>query len=173
MVEQQEREEVTMRIAVISDTHLQNAEGWFEKVFVAHLAPADAVLHCGDVTGAPLLHYLMQHPEFYAIAGNMDRYGLDRELPDKRELELDGLRVGLTHGFGFPFPISKHLPQAFSEGLDLICFGHTHVFKDTVVDGVRILNPGSMTSPRQGPRSMAMVQAKGRQIERIEQVVLE
>lgn len=162
-----------MRIAVISDTHLQSASTWLEDIYEQHLAPADAVLHCGDVTGAPLLHYLMQHPEFHAIAGNMDRYGLDHELPDRRELELDGLRIGLTHGHGFPWPISKHLPQAFSPDLDLICFGHTHVFKDTVVDGVRIVNPGSMTSPRQGPRSLALVTANGREIKDVEQIILD
>jgi len=162
-----------MRIAVISDTHLQQANDWFEAVYERHLASADAVLHCGDLTGAPLLQYLMQHPEFHAIAGNMDRYSLGHELRDRRELDLDGLRVGLTHGDGFPWPISRHLPQAFGSDLDLICFGHTHVFKDTVVKGVRVVNPGSVTSPREGPRSLAMVHASGREIEKVEQVVLE
>lgn len=161
-----------MRIAVISDTHLPAPDSWFEEVYAAHLAPADAVLHCGDITGPPLLHYLMQHPEFHAVAGNMDRYGVADDLPGKRELVLEGLKIGLIHGFGFAWPISRHLTPAFSPDLDLICFGHTHVFKDTVVDGVRIINPGSLTSPRQGPKSLALVHAQDGKIARVEQVVL-
>lgn len=162
-----------MRIAVLSDTHLPDATPWFEKVYTTHLATADVVLHCGDITGAPLLHYLMQHPEFHAVAGNMDRHGVADELPGKRELSLGGLRVGMTHGFGFSWPISQHLPQAFSPDLHLICFGHTHAFKDTEVDGIRILNPGSVTSPRQGPPSLALVHANGERIEKIERIFLE
>ncbi len=162
-----------MRIAVLSDTHLHAADPWFEAFYARHLAPADAVLHCGDITGASVLHYLTQHPNFHAVAGNMDRYGVADSLPGKSELLLDGVHIGLTHGFGFPWPISQHLPAAFSPGTQLICFGHTHVYQDNMVDGVRVLNPGSLTSPRQGPCSMALVHVDQGTIVDVEKVIVE
>lgn len=151
---------------------MSNADDWFEDIYAVHLAPADAVLHCGDITGAPLMHYLMQHPRFHAVAGNMDRYGVADELPGKRELTLEGLHIGMVHGFGFSFPISHHVPAAFRPGVQLICFGHTHVFTDVEINGVRVLNPGSLTSPRKGPRSLAMVHADNGRVEHIEMIAL-
>jgi len=70
-----------MRLAVISDTHLDQPSAWFERVYTRHLASADALIHCGDITGASLLHYLMQHKNFYAVAGNMDAYLAGSDLP--------------------------------------------------------------------------------------------
>ena len=90
-----------MRVAVLSDTHLVSPDHWFEEVFQRHLAPADVVLHCGDVTGHDVLYYLMGHPAFYAVAGNMDGWVLSDDLPPTRRLEFEGVRIGMAHGWGF------------------------------------------------------------------------
>lgn len=161
-----------MRIAVLSDTHMSDADGWIDTLYARHLEPADAILHCGDFTGAPLLYYLMRHPGFVAVAGNMDRYGVTGDLPARRELTIDGVSIGLTHGDGLPWPLAENLPAAFSPEVQLICFGHTHKFQDTTVGGTRILNPGSVTSPRSGPRSLAMVHTDSGSIVEIEKIVL-
>ena len=147
-----------MRVAVLSDTHLVSPDHWFEEVFQRHLAPADVVLHCGDVTGHDVLYYLMGHPAFYAVAGNMDGWVLSDDLPPTRRLEFEGVRIGMAHGWGFHGPdIGASVVRSFAPEVDLVCFGHTHVYQWSECNGVRVLNPGSVTKPRQGKRSLAML----------------
>ena len=40
-----------MRVAVLSDTHLEQVNPAFAALFERYLQPADAVIHCGDVVG--------------------------------------------------------------------------------------------------------------------------
>lgn len=162
-----------MRIAVLSDTHMQDANEWFDAVYTRYLEPADAVLHCGDITGAPMLYYLIRHPHFYGVAGNMDRTGPTSDLPMLREMIIENIRIGITHGAHIHSPIAENLPQAFTTEQHLICFGHTHKYLDTTVGNTRILNPGSVTSPRGGVRSLAIVHAEDSKITEIEKVDLE
>jgi uncharacterized protein len=163
-----------MRVAVLSDTHMQGADAWFEAVYERHLAPADVLLHCGDITGEPLLDFLWQHPAFYAVAGNMDGWTLRDALPPTRVLELEGLRIGMAHGWGFHGPnIGRSVAQALGPGIDLVCYGHTHVFAWEEYDGVRLLNPGSLTGPRKGPCSLAIVTLCQGGAPEVEKVVVE
>ncbi|MDY7000851.1 MAG: metallophosphoesterase [Thermodesulfobacteriota bacterium] len=142
-----------MKIAVISDTHLHEPRPWLEAVYDKHLAGADAVLHCGDMTGKPTWAFLNRHPAFHAVAGNMDDRSLKGGLESRLSLDLAGLRVGMTHGWGvIPFGLWKKVAESFGPGYDLICFGHTHTPKKDDYQGTLVLNPGSL---REG--SMALV----------------
>jgi hypothetical protein len=146
-----------MRIAVLSDTHLQRPTPWIEAVFREHLAPADVVLHCGDMVGRELYEYFsLHHPAFHAVAGNMDEWLLADELKQKDELDLDGLRVGWTHGWGFRGGLAARVAQSFGPGYGLVCFGHTHAFEWTERDGVPLLNPGPCNQHEAEP-SLALV----------------
>jgi hypothetical protein len=162
-----------MRIAVISDTHLDQPTPWFEEMYERHLAQADWLLHCGDVTGRGLLEYVERHPGFYGVAGNMDGRPVDGELPPTRVVELDGLRVGMAHGYGYGHPIARTLARAFAGRADLVCFGHTHRFEWVEHEGVRVLNPGSFCVPKQGDRpGFALVERLGEGELAVEHVAL-
>ena len=142
-----------MKIAVISDTHLHEPKPWLQEVYEQYLAGSDAVLHCGDMTGKPTWSFLNRHPAFHAVAGNMDDASLAGELEQRLTLDLAGLRIGMTHGWGStPFGLWKKVAQSFGPGYDLICFGHTHTPKVDDYQGITVLNPGSL---REG--SMAFV----------------
>jgi len=39
-----------MQIAVISDTHMDAPPHWLDAVYAKWLAPADHLVHCGDIT---------------------------------------------------------------------------------------------------------------------------
>jgi hypothetical protein len=145
-----------MRLAVISDTHLDRPSAWFERVYTRHLAPADALIHCGDITGASLLHYLMQHKNLYAVAGNMDAHWAGSDLPSTLALELEGFRIGVSHGFGSKSGVARRVAEAFGPGYDLICYGHTHVAAVEQYRGVTLLNPGSLEMVH-GEPSLAIV----------------
>jgi hypothetical protein len=145
-----------MRLAVISDTHLEQPSAWFERVYALYLAPADALIHCGDITGQSLLHYLMQHKRLYAVAGNMDGYLSGGGLPGTLGLELEGVRIGVSHGYGSKSGAARRVADAFGPGYDLICYGHTHVAAVDAYRGVILLNPGSL-EPGRGEPSLAFV----------------
>jgi len=89
-----------MRIAVVSDTHLSAPTDWLERAYATYLAPADAVVHCGDMTGRSAWSFFLQHPCFYCVQGNMDDYQLAVDLPPRLELELAGLKVVGGHRRG-------------------------------------------------------------------------
>ena len=141
-----------MRIAVISDTHLHEPSSRLESVYATYLADADAVLHCGDITGRSAWSFLSQHPNFHAVAGNMDDWNLARDLPARLSLKLDGLTVGVAHGNGLAGrPLSRAVAQSFGPGYDLVCFGHTHTPEHVTYDATHVVNPGSLANHESAP----------------------
>lgn len=157
-----------MLIAVISDTHLREPDARLERIFAQHLAPADALLHCGDTTGRSAWSFLAQHPNFHAVAGNMDDWGLAEDLPARLSLDLGPLRVGLAHGHGlFGRPLSRAVAESFGPGFDLLCFGHTHTPEHVTCGTTQVLNPGALASHESDP-SLALVRAAPDKTLRIE-----
>jgi putative phosphoesterase len=82
-------------------------------------------------------------------------------LPLTSSITLEGRRFFLVHGSPRD-PLDEYLPveadawRARLEGIeaDIVCVGHTHVPMDLVVDGRRVINPGSVGQPRDGdPRA--------------------
>lgn len=65
-------------------------------------------------------------------------------LCDFGMLELDGKRIYLTHGHHYN--IDNPLPMCPG---DIMIYGHTHVPIDTTKDGIRFLNPGSVSIPKE------------------------
>ena len=64
------------------------------------------------------------------------------------QLMVDGVTFFLTHGHHND---PDHLPQL--QAGDVFLFGHTHVKMDEVHGGVRCLNPGSVSIPKDGSHS--------------------
>ena len=69
-------------------------------------------------------------------------------LADFTLLCADGLTMYLTHGHHHS---PENLPP-LAEG-SVFLSGHTHVKLDKVVDGIRCLNPGSVSIPKDGSHS--------------------
>ena len=147
-----------MRIAVLSDTHLSRPNAWLQDLYDRYLADADVLLHCGDYTGVGVLETLQLHPRFYGVCGNCDGWELANVLPEALMMDLDGLQVGVIHGYGFPYPIGRSVAKAFSGRAELVFYGHTHVYADEKYNGVRTVNPGSASRSRKGPCSIVLVQ---------------
>ena len=88
-----------------------------------------------------------------AVRGNCEAEVDQMVLPfpcmaDYALLEADGLRMYLTHGH---HANPENLPP-LREG-DVFLSGHTHVKIDKIVDGIRCLNPGSVSIPKDGSHS--------------------
>jgi putative phosphoesterase len=149
-----------MRLAIISDTHLSGPDERFCALYDRHLAGADVLVHCGDMVGADLYHFLCGHPRFLCVRGNCDHFVLDHDLPQtlSRDIALPGgapLRLGMAHGWGERSSVWLRVAELFPRHT-LICYGHTHRRDWREHQGARILNPGSLAEG-----SLALVDAGG------------
>ncbi len=98
------------------------------------------VLHAGDLVDTAVLG-AFAGKDIRAVRGNMDR---DDVLPEKLIIEVEGISIGLIHGWGMPFGIEAKLLGQF-EGIDCLVYGHTHSAANHVKNGVLFFNPGSPT----------------------------
>jgi len=134
-----------MKIAVISDTHMGDVPAWLDQVYAKWLGPSDYLIHCGDITSPQAWSYFMQHDKFICVRGNCD---WDPQLVDQLDhmatVQIGPLTVGATHGWGPRPQVPVKVAEAFGTGYDLVCYGHTHRRDWSVVQGVQLLNPGSL-----------------------------
>ncbi len=134
-----------MRILIVSDTHRQN-KNYLE--LLERLHPLDMVIHCGDVEGSEYTLKEAAECPVMMIAGNNDFFsGLPREL----NFNIGKYKVWVTHGHNyFVYSGNKVIKEAArSRGADIVCFGHTHKPVLERADDLVLINPGSISYPRQ------------------------
>lgn len=122
------------RIAVIADTHDRVPPGLLER-----LVEADEIWHLGDVCEPDVLaEFEVLGKPLHVVLGNNEWHHL---WPLELRLERAGHVFHLVH-----IP-PRHAPA----GVKFVLHGHTHVPRDeTDARGVRWLNPGCITRPREG-----------------------
>jgi len=137
---------------------------------VRELERADLILHAGDVVAASVLRELEAFAPVEAVFGNMDEPALQAELPERRVVETEGVRIGLLHIPGARAGREERLASWFP-GCDAVVYGHTHIPQVEQHRGVWILNPGSPTERRRAPQhSMLVLRVSGARRFDIEQV---
>lgn len=139
-----------MRILIVSDTHglLKNFHKALKKV-----GDIDYLIHAGDVSGDEQEIRESVSCPVKIVSGNNDfSFSLKKEeefdICDHHFLLLHGHREGVYYG-------TDRLSYKASEyGADVVIFGHTHVPSIEYDEelGIWIVNPGSLTFPRQGDR---------------------
>jgi uncharacterized protein len=129
---------------------------------VRELERADLILHAGDVVTVAVLRELEAFAPIDAVFGNMDEPALQAELPERRVVEAEGVRIGLVHIPGPRAGREERLVSWFP-ACDAVVYGHTHVPQVERHRGVWILNPGSPTERRRAPeRSMLVLELEKR-----------
>jgi putative phosphoesterase len=121
-----------MLIGVISDTH-----GLLRPEALDALSGSDAIIHAGDVGDPAILKRLAQIAPVTAVRGNVDHSGWAQSLPETDVLETGSLSIYVLH-------ILDRLdlkPEA--AGFAAVIYGHSHVPKQELRDGVLYFNPGS------------------------------
>jgi len=140
-----------MRLAILSDTHLPRGRRSIPASFLDRCRAADAVLHAGDLIDTPVLELLRSlGPPVHAVHGNIDSAAVRAVLPDRLELELAGVRLGMLHIPGPQQGRLERLRAAFPTA-DAVIFGHTHMPEHAESGGFQIFNPGSPTERRRAP----------------------
>ncbi len=141
-----------MKILVVSDTHGDNRH--YYDVLELEKDP-DMVIHCGDILGSQdELRRAVECP-FYWVPGNMDMFAAESRV---KVIPVAGHTIYVAHGHehGVRMGTEVLASAALSEDADIALFGHTHIPEiDNSYEseyGVRIMNPGSLSQPRQADR---------------------
>lgn len=137
-----------MKILIVSDTHRHNENLVTVLEKVGHI---DLLIHLGDSEGAE--NYIRQIAScpVEIVAGNNDFFS---KLDKEKELMLEKYKVMLTHGHYYNVSVGLDLlrNEAISRNVDIVMFGHTHRPLISIEDKVTIINPGSLSYPRQEGR---------------------
>ena len=146
-----------MRIAILSDTHLPRFGRVLPPWLIASLEAAKVgrILHAGDWTTSLAVDLLEALAPVDGVAGNNDGPELHERFGTRRVIEIDGVRIGLTHGHLGPGRTTEERARnAFGAEpcLNAVVFGHSHMPQvRRLGSGTWLVNPGSPTDKRRQP----------------------
>ena len=134
-----------MKVLIISDTHARdkNVEVVLEKE-----GNIDLLIHLGDVEGSEIYIETLVDCPCEIVKGNNDYFS---DLPSEKVLNIGKYKAFITHGHYYN--VSVELRTIVMEGIereaDIVMFGHIHRPVLEEMHGVTVLNPGSLSLPRQ------------------------
>jgi hypothetical protein len=137
---------VDCSIGVISDTH-----GLLRPEALNALRGSNFIIHAGDIGDPAILDFLAQIAPVTAVRGNVDGGTWGQGIPGCAVLEAGGVSIYVRH-------ILQELdlkPEA--AGFTAVVYGHSHVPKQEMKNGVLYFNPGSA-----GPRRFSLPVSVGR-----------
>ncbi len=134
-----------MKIIVLSDTH-----GKLKKVYdiMSKINDPDLIIHCGDYcSDAQTIEEEFGIP-VESVPGNCDGGGRD----SYKIIDTPAGKIMITHGheLGAGYNETLLLYSAEEQECKAVCFGHTHVPVCEKIDGIYLINPGSLSKPRDG-----------------------
>lgn len=153
------------KIGVFSDTHLKGYDKYLDEIIREHLSDADMFIHTGDMVWPDVLDsFHKTGKRVHAVSGNMDPVEVQSRYPSKQIISVEGVEVGLIHGWGAPNNIRLRIKGEFA-GVDAIVYGHTHQPFCEVEDGILFFNPGSPTDSRfTSFNSVGIIEVEGKKI---------
>lgn len=137
-----------MRILIVSDTHKHNENLQF---VVEKIGKIDMLIHCGDLECQ--LEYIKEKVDcpVVAVRGNNDFF-----LPLEKEevFYIEKYKIMVTHGhhYNVSLGVEMLVDEAESRNADIVMYGHTHRPHLEIRDNITIINPGSISYPRQDGR---------------------
>ena len=136
---------VVVKILICSDTHRVN-DNFYR--MLEEVPSVDLIIHCGDAEGTECEMEAIAGCEFEVVSGNNDFFTI---LPKERVLDIKGNKILVTHGHYYRVSAGyeRLAEEAASRGCNMAFFGHTHLPYMGEMNGVFLVNPGSLTYPRQ------------------------
>ena len=136
-----------MKILIISDIH-GNAYA-LKNVLRSHRT-VDCVILLGD--GLDVAEEILQSfsdLKIFAVKGNCDMrpFFLGEPLKKLDFLTLEGKKIVFTHGdlYGVKYGDGGLIRLAKEHCADVVHYGHTHVPRESYVDGIYYFNPGALS----------------------------
>lgn len=137
-----------MRVLIVSDTHGKhgNLDRALERA--GHI---DVFIHLGDVEGGEIYIDAVVECEKHIVRGNNDFFS---DLPREEEFMLGSKRVFITHGHNYYVSLDPEMikEEGRARKADIVMYGHTHKPYLDVEEDITVLNPGSLSFPRQEGR---------------------
>ena len=142
-----------MKVLILSDTHGYN-DTMYE--VIDREAPFDMLIHCGDLEGAYDELRTKVNCTLHVVAGNND---YDPDMDRVRVFDIGKYKAVLTHGHRYRLysDLSPLSYLAVENHADFVFFGHTHVPMIKEEGPVTLINPGSLTYPRQHGRKPSYI----------------
>lgn len=144
------------KIGILSDTH-----GLLRPEILEILAGCDVIFHGGDINRPEIVEELQKIAPLYVVRGNNDK-GWAEAIPHDLTATVEGLTFYMVH--------NKKEAAENLEGIDIVLFGHSHKYTETVIENRLWLNPGSCGRRRFHQEiTMAVMTVEGRayQVEKI------
>lgn len=134
-----------MKVMIVSDSHRQH--GNLEKA-IEREGKLDLMVHLGDAEGCEYYIEQIAGCPLEIISGNNDFFS---DLEREKEITIGKYKVFMTHGHYYNVSLGpeKLLEEGRSRGVDIVMFGHTHRPLLDIEDDIVLLNPGSISYPRQ------------------------
>jgi uncharacterized protein len=141
-----------VRIFALSDTHLE--DGTLPPAVAMLANGADIILHAGDFVSTKTYEALAELGRLEAVRGNSDCPELKRLLPERRVIDMDGIKIGLVHMASHGSDLVGAEMMAREMDVQVLVFGHIH--RPLIEKGKKLLIcPGSTTLPRMSAPSAA------------------
>ncbi|MCQ2477839.1 MAG: metallophosphoesterase [Clostridia bacterium] len=143
-----------MRLLVISDSHKKSAV--VDRVIRKEKSAAH-IFFLGDVTDdIEDLLYEYTDRKFHIVRGNCDGFC---RYPDYDIVNIEGVDILYTHGhtFGVKSSNDKLYDFAKNTGAKIALYGHTHISNIEYKDGIYLINPGSVSSPKDSFASYCVI----------------
>ncbi len=147
-----------MDLAIVADSHIPSRADRIPEPFRERIRRADRVIQAGDFDSESVLADTRDLASaLTAVSGNMDPV---LGLPSVATVETGGVSFVVTHGTGSPRNYEERVAGIAREHADapdpVAVAGHTHELLETTHDGVRVLNPGSVTGAPPASRTTMM-----------------
>mgnify|MGYP003371648738 FL=1 len=138
----------TMRVMIVSDTHGRHSA--LDEA-LERAGKIDMLLHLGDVEGGEEYIEAVAGCPVCMVSGNNDFFSFQKK---EREFSLAGKKIFMTHGHYYYVSTGTEMirKEGISRGVDVVMFGHTHRPYFEQDEKITILNPGSLSFPRQPGR---------------------
>ncbi|NEZ46836.1 metallophosphoesterase [Clostridium niameyense] len=152
-----------MRIGVISDTHRYIYDINF---LLEELGNVDVIIHLGDNVEDVKSIYKYYDGKIINVRGNCD---FNLSAPLELVEEIEGKRFLITHGhkYNVKYSLANLRYKALEVEADVVLFGHTHVSQIEFMDNIWFINPGSVSLPRDGGKSIGIITIENGQIKPI------
>ena len=130
-----------IKIGLLSDTH-----SYFPEEVYKYFAEVDEIWHAGDIGNIDVLNKLKAFKPTRAVWGNIDGQDIKKFYPLDMTIELEGLKIWMTHIGGYPGKYAPRIKKSLEMSKPgLFISGHSHILK--VIPDKKLnllhLNPGA------------------------------
>ncbi len=137
-----------MRILIVSDTHRKDNNLCTVLDLVKDI---DLLIHLGDAEGSEDYFEQIAGCPIEIVSGNNDFFS---QLPREKMITIGKYNVWLTHGhyYNVSFTYDRIIREAEYKNVDIVMFGHIHRPVLEQYNDIMLVNPGSLSYPRQADR---------------------